>query len=161
MVRLQAGFRRRFDDAHHLLLGIGDVVVGSGQELVSESAIWAHARCRAGREETGATMTDVSQPGSTRPEQRYDRDDRYRGGGRRRERGIFISTEARPGFITTEFWLTLLGIAALVILAFAVDEVGDRFGIGCATAALVAYVLSRGIAKAGSSEVVRRDWDDT
>jgi hypothetical protein len=90
--------------------------------------------------------------------------DRDRGGNRNRprsrERGIFISTEARPGFITTEFWLTLLGVAALIILAFAVDEVGDRFGVGCATAVLVAYVLSRGIAKAGSSEVMRRDYDD-
>ena len=90
--------------------------------------------------------------------------DRDRGGNRdrsrRRERGIFISTEARPGFLTTEFWLTLLGVAALIILAFAVDEVGDRFGLGCATAVLVAYVVSRGIAKAGSSEVTRRDYDD-
>jgi hypothetical protein len=82
----------------------------------------------------------------------------HRGG--RRERGIFISTEARPGFVTTEFWLTIIGIAALIILAFAVDEVGDRWGLGFATAVLVAYVLSRGIAKAGSSDVKRRDIDD-
>jgi hypothetical protein len=79
---------------------------------------------------------------------------------RRRERGIFISTEARPGFVTTEFWLTLLGIAALIILAFAVDEVGDRWGLTLATAVLVAYVLSRGIAKAGSSDITRRNVDD-
>ena len=76
-----------------------------------------------------------------------------------RERGFFISTEARHGFLTTEFWLTLMGVAALVVLAFAVDELGDRFGVACATAVLVAYVLSRGIAKAGSSET-RRTRDD-
>jgi hypothetical protein len=103
-----------------------------------------------------------SDPNVARSEDRYgDRDrDAYRDRARRRERGIFISTEARPGLITTEFWLTLLGVAALIILAFAVEEVGDRFGLGCATAVLVAYVLSRGIAKAGSSEVARRDYDD-
>jgi hypothetical protein len=90
-----------------------------------------------------------------------DDDDRRRGYGdrNRRERGIFISTESRPGFVTTEFWLALLGIAALIILAFAVDEVGDRWGLTLATAVLVAYVISRGIAKAGSSDVKRRSLD--
>src|SRR5688572_12448019 len=105
-------------------------------------------------------MSTPSEAG--RPQERYDyrdRDDEYRGGSRR-ERGIFINTEARPGFVTTEFWLTLIGVAALVILAFAVDEVGDRFGIACATGVLVAYVLSRGIAKAGSSDVKRRRLND-
>jgi hypothetical protein len=62
--------------------------------------------------------------------------------------------------VTTEFWLTLLGVAALMVLAFAVDEVGDRWGLTLATAVLVAYVLSRGIAKAGSSDIKRRDLDD-
>jgi hypothetical protein len=108
-------------------------------------------------------MTMASEPGS-RPEERYG-SERGRGdaGGRdpRRERGFFISTEARPGFITSEFWLTLLGVAALVILAFAVDELGDRFGIACATAVLIAYIVSRGIAKAGSSQDKRvRSRDD-
>jgi hypothetical protein len=103
-----------------------------------------------------------SDPNNTRTGRPIRRRDRgtSRGRPRRRERGIFISTEARPGFITTEFWLTLAGVAGLIILAFAVDEVGDRFGLGCATAVLVAYALSRGIAKAGSSEVMRREYDD-
>ena len=101
-----------------------------------------------------------TEPGG-RPADTYgDRGDRYSADRRRRERGIFISTEARPGFVTTEFWLTILGIAALIILAFAVDEVGDRWGLGFATAVLIAYVLSRGIAKAGSSDIKRRDLDD-
>ena len=98
-----------------------------------------------------------------RPQERSDYRDRDRDRdldrGPRRERGFFISTEARHGFLTTEFWLTLMGVAALVILAFAVDELGDRFGVACATAVLVAYILSRGIAKAGSSET-RRSRDD-
>ena len=78
----------------------------------------------------------------------------YTGSSMRRERGIFISTEARPGFITSEFWLTLLGVTALGILAFASDALGVRYGLGFAAAVLVAYVVSRGIAKAGSGEVL-------
>ena len=72
----------------------------------------------------------------------------------RQGRGIFISTEARPGFITTEFWFTLLGFAAMVILAYSSDALGVRWGMGMATAILVAYIVSRGIAKAGSSDII-------
>jgi hypothetical protein len=70
-------------------------------------------------------------------------------------RGIFISTEARPGFITSEFWFTVLGVVALGIMAYASDALGVRWGMGMAVAILVAYVVSRGIAKAGSSDVIR------
>jgi hypothetical protein len=78
----------------------------------------------------------------------------------RQGRGIFISTEARPGFITSEFWFTVLGVAALAILAYASDALGVRWGMGMAAAVLVAYIVSRGIAKAGSSDVIgTRDRD--
>lgn len=79
--------------------------------------------------------------------------------GLRQRRGIFISTEARPGFITSEFWFTVIGVAALGILAFASDALGVRWGMGMATAVLLAYVVSRGIAKAGSSDIMARDDD--
>jgi hypothetical protein len=75
-------------------------------------------------------------------------------------RGFFISTEARPAFVTSEFWLTLIGAIALGILAYSSDALGVRWGMGFATAVLVAFVLSRGIAKAGSSEVVKRSAED-
>jgi hypothetical protein len=79
----------------------------------------------------------------------------------RQGRGIFISTEARPGFITSEFWFTVLGFIALAILAYASDALGVRWGMGMAVAILVAYIVSRGIAKAGSSDIIgtsdRRD----
>jgi hypothetical protein len=78
----------------------------------------------------------------------------YGSGRTRQGRGIFISTEARPGFITSEFWLTLIGVATLVVLAYASDALGVRFGLGMATVILLGYILSRGIAKAGSGEVV-------
>jgi hypothetical protein len=62
--------------------------------------------------------------------------------------------------VTSEFWLTIIGTIALGILAYSSDALGVRWGMGFATAVLVAFVLSRGIAKAGSSEVVRRTPDD-
>jgi hypothetical protein len=91
---------------------------------------------------------------------------RYRGGYNPRpgpppgRRGIFIDTEARRGFTTTEFWLTIIGVIALVIMAYNSDLLGVRWGMGMATAVLLAYILSRGLAKAGSDEVQRRNSDD-
>jgi hypothetical protein len=78
----------------------------------------------------------------------------------RQDRGFFISTEARPAFVTSEFWLTIIGVVGLVILAYASDELGVRWGMALATAVLLGFILSRGIAKAGSSEVVQRSTDD-
>jgi len=109
-------------------------------------------------------MASVAEP-TYRGDDSYRRDDRNGRDGeylgtRRTDRGFFISTEARPAFVTSEFWLTLLGIAGLVILAYASDALGVRWGVGFATAVLVAFVLSRGIAKAGSNEVVQRSTDD-
>jgi hypothetical protein len=91
---------------------------------------------------------------------------RYRGGAPGRSgpppgrRGIFIDTESRRGFTTTEFWLTIIGVVALVIMAYNSDLLGVRWGMGFATAILLGYIVSRGIAKAGSDEVVQRDRDD-
>jgi len=109
-------------------------------------------------------MASVAEPtyrgdDSYRREDRNGRDGGY-SGTRRTDRGFFISTEARPAFVTSEFWLTLVGVAGLVILAYASDALGVRWGVGFAAAVLVAFVLSRGIAKAGSSEVVRRTDND-
>jgi hypothetical protein len=91
----------------------------------------------------------------------------YRGDTRRRRsgpppgrRGIFIDTEARRGFTTTEFWLTIVGVVALVIMAYNSDKLGVRYGMAMATAVLLGYILSRGFAKAGSDEVERHDDDD-
>jgi hypothetical protein len=83
-----------------------------------------------------------------------------RPGSRPARRGIFIDTEARRGFTTTEFWLTLVGVVALVIMAYNSDLLGVRYGMGMATVILFGYILSRGIAKAGSDETVQRDRED-
>jgi len=105
----------------------------------------------------------------------YRNEGEYRGVGERRyseesparrpgprpaRRGIFIDTEARRGFTTTEFWLTIVGVVALVIMAYNSDLLGVRYGMGMATVVLFGYILSRGIAKAGSDETVQRDRED-
>ncbi len=61
-------------------------------------------------------------------------------------------SEARPGLMTTEFWLTILVAIAVVVISYVDDsysvELGWKLGVGV----VAAYVISRGIAKAGSSE---------
>jgi hypothetical protein len=117
-------------------------------------------------------MANTSPEMRSEPDYRQEGD--YRGVGERRysgqgsarygpppgRRGIFIDTEARRGFTTTEFWLTVLGVVALVIMAYNSDLLGVRYGMAMATIVLFGYILSRGIAKAGSDEVVHRDSDD-
>jgi hypothetical protein len=109
-------------------------------------------------------MTTQETTGYSQTQERRDDDYGRRPGwqsyGPRRERGFFISTEARPGFITSEFWFTLLGVIAFGILAYASDALGVRWGLGFAAAILLGYIVSRGIAKAGSSEVKRTTLDD-
>lgn len=83
-------------------------------------------------------------------------DARYRSNGRQ-ERGFFISTESRPSFVTSEFWLTIIAATAFGIMAYASDALNERWGMAFAAAVVVAYVLSRGIAKAGSSDIRRDD----
>jgi len=101
------------------------------------------------------TGTDYRQDAGRQDVGRQDAGYGRRPASSRQGRGIFISTEARPGFITSEFWLTILGVVALGVLAYASDALGVRWGMGMAVAILVAYVVSRGIAKAGSSDIMR------
>ena len=81
-------------------------------------------------------------------------DDRSRARPRqnRLEDGFAFSTEARPGIITSEFLLTLLTAVVVVVAAYISESVPQRWGWAFFTAIVVAYILSRGIAKAGSRE---------
>lgn len=63
-----------------------------------------------------------------------------------------FSTEARPGIITSEFLLTLITSIVVVVAAYISETVPQRWGWALFTAIIVAYILSRGIAKAGSRE---------
>jgi hypothetical protein len=60
--------------------------------------------------------------------------------------------ETKPAFLTTEFWFAVGGIAALVVIYLVEDDPSlDLFRTALlATLIGVAYIVSRGLAKAGS-----------
>jgi hypothetical protein len=103
-------------------------------------------------------MTDVRRPD--------DREQRAAQQGRRRGRlGMFLAgeTEARPGIMTTELWLTLLAAATVVIAGYVSDVFDEDLAWALFAGIVAAYVLSRGIAKAGSKEgpfIVGRDTEE-
>jgi hypothetical protein len=61
-------------------------------------------------------------------------------------------TEARPGIMTSEFWLALASAATVVIASYISGAFPIRLGWALFAGIIAAYLLSRGIAKAGSSE---------
>lgn len=60
--------------------------------------------------------------------------------------------ETKVFFHTSEFWLAILGVAAALIAAYTIDDdsISREDGWRFATALLVAYIISRGLAKAGT-----------
>ena len=82
-------------------------------------------------------------------------------GQRSQESGLrFLTrTETRRSWMTTEFWIAI-GMAAAVIIAAYIND-GVNIGLDQAWAlgagVVAFYVLSRGIAKAGSSDPDVRD----
>ena len=66
--------------------------------------------------------------------------------------------ETKPSFMTTEFWAMVAGIAALIVTYNVADEPSfDLFRLCLlCTLAGMAYVVSRGLAKAGAAH----RWDD-
>ncbi|HYH49438.1 MAG TPA: hypothetical protein VEG38_07805 [Acidimicrobiia bacterium] len=67
------------------------------------------------------------------------------------------STETRRSFATTEFWLTLASVAGILAAAYNDNAFDIDHGWTLATAIVIGYMVSRGIAKAGSRESYRRD----
>jgi hypothetical protein len=62
------------------------------------------------------------------------------------------STEARPGIMTTEFWLCLIMTVTVIVAGYVSDafDVDTAWALGAGV--IAAYALSRGLAKAGSRE---------
>jgi len=74
---------------------------------------------------------------------------------RGRNGGRFIaagSTEARPGFMTSEMWMTWIAAIAFVVAAYVSKSFNNNLGWILAAAMFFAYILSRGFAKSGSRE---------
>ncbi|MGH9051174.1 MAG: hypothetical protein ACRDY4_15705 [Acidimicrobiia bacterium] len=61
-------------------------------------------------------------------------------------------TEARPGLLTSEFMLTILTAVTLVVAGYISDTFPQRLAWMLFAGVIAAYILSRGIAKAGSKE---------
>lgn len=85
-------------------------------------------------------MTDVRQNQST--------------SGRATRPRLFVTgeTEARPGIMTTELWLTLVSAATLVVASYISGPFPIRLGWALFAGIIAAYLLSRGLAKSGSRE---------
>ena len=62
------------------------------------------------------------------------------------------STEARPGLMTTEMWMTWISAIVFVIGAYVSDTFDNDLGWTLAAGVFAAYILSRGFAKSGSRE---------
>jgi hypothetical protein len=69
-------------------------------------------------------------------------------------------TETRPSFLTSEFLFTILGVIAIALTAATAEDIDSRLGMQLITGLLAAYVVSRGIAKAGSRSSADDPRDD-
>ncbi len=71
-----------------------------------------------------------------------------------RGRAAFLAgqTEARPGVMTSEYWLTILTATTLVIAGYVSDAFPVRTAWALFAGVIATYVLSRGLAKCGSRE---------
>ena len=62
-------------------------------------------------------------------------------------------TEAKNGFKTSEFYVMLVFVAGVLIATYTdVDSLGREDGWRFAAFAVVAYIVSRGLAKLGTRE---------
>jgi hypothetical protein len=75
-----------------------------------------------------------------------------------REVKVYERTEARRSPATSEFWIYIVITAALLFFTYldTGDSLSREDGWRYAAAITIAYLLSRGLAKAGSSEPVVR-----
>ena len=60
-------------------------------------------------------------------------------------------TETKPSFLTTEFYAMIAGIVAVLVAAQQADNLDAPLAWTLAAAIAIGYILSRGIAKAGSA----------
>ena len=74
---------------------------------------------------------------------------------------LLTATETRRSFMTSEFWITIVMAVTLVVVGYANDDgLGINRAWALAAGIVGLYILSRGIAKAGSSDPQVRDLDD-
>jgi hypothetical protein len=74
---------------------------------------------------------------------------------RRRERRL---PETKTFALASEFWVFVLGVAAMLFAAYVLDDIADATGWRFVAFLGMAYIVSRGIAKAGSRRTYEPDW---
>ena len=80
---------------------------------------------------------------------------------RSRSPKLLMSTETRRSFVTSEFWVALAMAALLIVVGYADDDgLGITRAWELAAGIIAFYIVSRGIAKAGSRDPQVRDFDD-
>jgi hypothetical protein len=73
------------------------------------------------------------------------------------EEGVVRRPETKSFILTSEFWVAAGAAAAVLIAGYALDDIAEatawKYGVWIA----IAYIISRGIAKAGSQRDYRPD----
>ena len=74
---------------------------------------------------------------------------------------LLTATETRRSFMTSEFWLTIVAAVVMIVVGYADDNgLGVNRAWALTAGVIGLYILSRGIAKAGSSDTEVHDLDD-
>lgn len=69
--------------------------------------------------------------------------------------------ETKPSFMTTEFWLMIIGVAALIVTYNVADNPSLDLWRTCLLCSLIgtAYIVSRGLAKSGTARRAVNEYD--
>ena len=73
----------------------------------------------------------------------------------RRERRL---PETKTFALTSEFWVFVVAVAGMFFAAYVLDDIRDATSWRFAAFLAIAYMVSRGIAKAGSRRAYEPDW---
>jgi hypothetical protein len=69
-------------------------------------------------------------------------------------------TETRPSFLTSEFLFTILAVIGIAITGATAADIDSRLATELCAGVVAAYIVSRGIAKAGSRSGANDPRDD-
>ena len=104
------------------------------------------------------TQTNGGTAARTRPNNDYAPTD---GRSENRRPKVLTTTETRRSVMTSEFWLTIVASVVMIVVGYADDNgLGANRAWALTAGVIGLYILSRGIAKAGSSDTAVRDLDD-
>ena len=74
-----------------------------------------------------------------------------------RDDSVVRRPETKAFLLTSEFWVAVVAAAAVLFAAYALDDIAETTGWRFATWIAIGYIVSRGIAKAGSQRDYQPD----